>query len=121
MERFIHVTTEQRERIKKAFRTTRQSVYRALYFESDSNVALRIRTFALRECGGILMNTSPSIQTLHDNDGYMCQFLPNGALIKINKKDSSADVLLNGKVVKHYDQVTFQLLDSIQNWAKALR
>ncbi len=121
MERYIHITSEQRERLIKVFKTTSMSVWRALRFESDSPKSLRIRTFALRECNGILMNKIPSIQTFHDHDGYMRQYLPNGALIEISKKDSTADVLMEGKVVKHYDQVMISQIENIQNWAQALR
>ena len=120
MEKYIHVTKETREFLKKVFNTTTMSVWRALNYANDTALSKRIRKCAF-ERGGILMAVSPCIETFHDYDGYMRQYLPNGALIEISKVDSSGDVFFKGKKVKHYDEVWISQTEGIQNWAMGLK
>ena len=80
MEKYIAVTKENREFLIKTFRTTKMAVWRALTFVErggDSPRARKIRHLA-QQRGGILMIASPAIETMHDADGYMRQYFPNG-------------------------------------------
>lgn len=120
MKRYIHVTKENRKFLAKTFKVTDRMVDYALRYERNSGLAEKIRTLAVLR-GGIVMNISPEIQTFHDYDNYMRQYLPNGAMLEFSKTDGSGDVLFKGDVVRHYDQVRMGDISGIQNWAAALR
>ena len=77
MKKYIHVTKEVREHLMKIFGVSSVMVWKALTFESESTLANKIRKAAF-ENSGILMNELPAMETFHDYDGYMRQYLPNG-------------------------------------------
>ena len=118
MEKYIAVTKETREYLRKLFNTTRQSVWRALYFENDTPLSKRIRK-AARERGGILMAACPIVETMHDADGYMRQYFPNKVMLECNKTTGRVEIIKDGKAVEGYDKVRLDQLFQIQ--AKAER
>lgn len=123
MSQYIHVTKETREKLIKTFKCSERMIFYALQFDSQkgySNLAKRIRKAAL-ENYGILMNVIPAVETFHDHDNYMRQYLPNGAMLEFSKNDGSGDVFFKGHKVKHYPIVMVSEIESIQNWASALR
>lgn len=120
MEQYIHITKETRQHLRKVFKVTDVMIWKALNFESDSELACKIRKAAY-ENFGILMVKAPAIETLHDHDNYMRQYLPNGAMLEFSKDDSSGDVFFKGSKVKHYDLVMLNDIEGIQNWAMTLR
>lgn len=120
MKKYIHVTKEIREHLKKVFKVTTVMVWKALTYESGSELANKIRKAAV-ECGGIVMNELPEMETFHDHDNYMRQYLPNGAIIEINKSNGNGEVIFRGKSVRSYENLWMRELDGIQKWAGALR
>lgn len=116
MEKYIAVTKETRDFLIKAFRTNGVTVWRALTFAGrggDSPLAARIRKAAY-ERGGILMAMAPAMETMHDHDGYMRQYFPNGVMMECNKLNSHVDIIKDGDVVRSYDDVTIPQLYEIQ-------
>lgn len=120
MKKYIHVTKEVRERLLKTFGTSSVMLWKALFFESDSELARKIRKAAF-ENYGILMNDLPAMETFHDYDGYMRQYLPNEAMLEFSRNDNSGDIFFKGVKVKHYEQVMFSDIENIQKFASALR
>ena len=120
MKKYIHINKETREYIMKELGITQRMVFKALHFQGTSDLAKKIQQIAY-EHGGILMNVLPCVQTLHDADGYMRQYLPNGAMLEFSKHDSSGDVYFKGESVRHYEQVYMSQIEGIQSWAMALR
>lgn len=118
MEKYIAVTKETREFLRKLFKTTKVSVWRALYFDNDTPLSRRIRK-AAQERGGILMSVSPMMETMHDADGYMRQYFPNGVMLECNKTTGRVEIIKDGKAVEGYDKVGLDQLFQIQ--AKAER
>lgn len=121
--KFIHVTRADREFLCKAFDVTEMTVYRALRYadknSTQSRIARRIRSLA-KQRGGITMVTAPEIETLHDADGYMRQYMPNGVLIEFNKANGDADVVKEGSIVRHETDVKVNTIPALQAWAAAL-
>lgn len=116
MEKYIAVTKETREYLCKLFNTTRQSVWRALYFDKragDTLTARKIRK-AAQERGGILMAVCPMVETMHDADGYMRQYFPNGVMVECNKETGRVEIIQDGVVVEGFDDVTINELPRIQ-------
>lgn len=122
--RFIHIKKADREFIMKALNVTSRTVQNALRFDAErgnTDLAKRIRKLAM-ERGGIVMNESPEMETLHDSDNYMRQYLPNEVMLEFSKmKDAGCDVFHNGELVRHYDRVVLSDIPGIQNWAATLR
>ncbi len=119
MKKYIHVTGKVRDKLMKMFGVTRQSVWRALNFERDTDLARKIRKAAY-ENYGILMVSLPAMETFHDSDGYIRKYFPNDAMLEISMADSSADVFMRGKKVKHYDVIMRSDIVEIQNQVAAM-
>ena len=124
MEKYIHTQKADREFLMKAFGVTAKTVFNALHFDEQrghTDLAKKIRKIAM-DRGGIVMTVSPEVETLHDSDGYMRQYLPNGVLLEFSKMDDAGcDVFHNGELVRHYDRVMVSDILGIQNWAATLR
>ncbi|MEI3469566.1 MAG: hypothetical protein V8Q76_13190 [Bacteroides intestinalis] len=120
MKKYIHITKENRLGLAKMFDVTDRMVWAAITFEKETDLAKRIRKAAI-ERGGIVMNELPALETFHDSDNYMREYLPNGAMLEFNKGDGTGDVIFKGKSVKHYPQVMISEIGSIQSWASSLR
>ena len=92
-------------------------VYYALNFDAkrgESEKAKRIRVYA-KQKGGIVMIVAPEVETIHDADGYMRQYFPNGAMIECNKANGNVDVFYKGKMMKQYQDVKIKQLEEIQS------
>ena len=123
MEQYIHVTKEVRQKLMKTFGCTERMVFYALQFDEkrgNSDLAKKIRKAAY-ENYGILMNVIPALETLHDHDNYMRQYLPNGVLLEFNKSNGDGDVYLRGKCVKHYEKLMCSDIERVQKYAMTLR
>ena len=120
MQKFIHVNKETREFIAKAFNISGRMVNYALRFEKSTDLAQRIQVLAMKR-GGIVMYEVPELETIHDSDGYMRQYLPNGAMLEINKSTGEVDVLFRGEKVYNYHMVLVSDIANIQNIAARLK
>lgn len=123
MKKYIHIKREDREFIAKAFGITERSVFNAIRFDDrrgETELARKVRKLAM-ERGGIVMVEIPEIETLHDADGYMRQYLPNDVLLEFSRKDGGCDVFHKGMKVRHYENVLVRDIPEIQNWALTLR
>lgn len=123
MKKYIHIKKEDREFIAKALGVTERSVFNAIRFDDrrgGTNLSRKIRKLAI-DRGGIVMVELPEIETLHDADGYMRQYLPNDTLLEFSLEDGGCDVFHKGSKVRRYENVMVNDIPNIQNWASALR
>lgn len=120
MRHYIHVTKETREFLCKAFDIEPRTVFNALNFVKDNDLAKRVRKLAY-EKGGILMCEGEWMETFHDHDNYIRQYLPNGVLLEINKSDGSGDVYHKGRCVRHYESLLWSDLKDVQAYGLTLR
>lgn len=121
MEKKISVTRETRDEIMDSFRVTNVMVWKALTYESDSDLARRIRRLALLK-GGVVMNLLPECETIHDSEGMLRQTFGNGAHIEINKKDGKAvlyDKTGNERLIQ--TNISIPQLEIMQAYAAELR
>ena len=117
MKKYIDVTKEVRQDIMAAFKVTGKMVYYALNFDSkrgESEKAKRIRVYA-KQKGGVVMVVTPEVETIHDADGYMRQYFPNGAMIECNKANGNVDVFYKGQKMISYEDVKIKELVEIQS------
>lgn len=120
MKKYIHITKGDREFIAKALKITERMVFKGIRFESDTELAKKVRKLAM-ERGGIVMVVIPEIECLFDADGYMRQYLPNNTLLEFSFKDGGCDVYHKGEKVRRYEHVEVNEIKNIQSWAMALR
>ena len=121
MKKYIDVTKEVRQDIIAAFKVTGTMIYYALNFDAkrgESEKAKRIRAYA-KQKGGIVMVAAPEVETIHDADGYMRQYFPNGAMIECNKANGNVDVFYKGQKMKSYEDVKIKQLEEIQSICSA--
>lgn len=121
--RYIHIMKEDREFIMKSLGVTERTVLNAIRFDEKrghTDLAKRIRKLAMSR-GGIVMVVNPEIETLFDADNYMRQYFPNGALIELDKKAGTGDMLFKGERAGHYENVSLRDIEEIQAFASALK
>lgn len=122
MKRYIHIAREDREFIEKAFGVSGRMVYNALTFDAkkgNSDLARRIRKIAM-DRGGVVMVETPEVETLHDYDGVISQYFPNGAKLELDKETGDGTIYFKGKAVKWFDDVRLDAIQDIQNLAGML-
>lgn len=119
MKKYIHIQKEDREFIAKSLKVTERMIFYATHYEKDTDLAKKIRKVALQR-GGIVMVKAPEMETLHDSDGYMRQYLGD-VLLEFSKKEPVCDVFKHGEKLRHYDNVMTSDIQGIQDWATEQR
>ena len=102
-----------REFLCRLFNVTPQMVWKALSFESDTDLAKKIRKAAI-ERGGQHVIELPIFETIHDSEGRMTQTFPGGAIMVCYKDTGAVHVYHAGELVLRYEGVSIAQLDSIQ-------
>lgn len=122
MKKYIHVTKDVRLKLMAIFGVGDRVVWNALNFDNErgmSDKAKRIRECAMKN-GGLVINELPEMETLHDADGYIRQYFPNGAMLECNKKDGHVSLLYKGRKMAEFDNVKICELENIQFQASAI-
>lgn len=122
MKKYIHIQKEDREFISKALKITERTIYNATHYKDmneGTDLMRKIRTLALAR-GGIVMVEAPELETLHDADGYMRQYIGD-VLLEFSKTEPVCDVYKKGEKVRHFDNVMTSDIQGIQDWATGLR
>lgn len=117
MKKYIHLKKEDREFLAKVFGITPRMVFNAVHFESDSELARKVRKLAM-DRGGIVMVEAPEAETLFDADGYMRQYLPGGVLLEFKYSDNSCTVFVKGEERRRFDDVHVSDIPYIQEFAE---
>ena len=120
IEKYIHVKKADRDFLGKVFKVGAKCVYNALHYESDSELANKIR-YVARQRGGVVMVVMPEVETMHDCDGYMRQRFANGSMLELSKESGEGDLWLKGEHVRHYDSVKVSDIAGIQAYALGMR
>ena len=118
--RQIDVTKEVRKAIKAAFKCSDVAIWRALSFELSTPLSLRIRKFAQQK-GGVELTILPTVETIHDCDGFMRQYFPNGAALEADKNNGRVQVFdKDGHLHRDVKNCTIEQLYVEQEFAKSL-
>ena len=83
--------------LRDAFGCTRQAVWNALTFESNSDQAKKIRHLAIKK-GGELVGASVEPETSHESDGTMTQAF--GKRVKLTALRGMVTVYVDGTAVE---------------------
>ncbi|DBA55054.1 TPA_asm: hypothetical protein [Porphyromonas phage phage011a_WW2952] len=110
----------ERDYLCKLFRVTPQMVWKALSFESDTDLAKKIRKAAM-ERGAQHVVELPIFETIHDAEGRMTQTFPGGAIMVCYKDTGAVEVYHAGELVERYEDVSIAQLDSIQQMCATIK
>lgn len=122
MEKYIHVTKDVRLYLAKTFNVSDKTVRNALSFDKkrgETDCAKRIRKFALQK-GGIVMVVAPEVEVLHDYDGVINQYFPNGAKLESDKNTGDTELFYKGECVARWDNIKLREMDTIQQMVAGL-
>lgn len=121
MKRQIAVSKTDRQFLMRLFKVTERTVFNALALDKpSSDLRKKIRKAAMNR-GGVVMVTSPEMETLHFADGTMYQMLSNGAHLEFYRNDGTGHIFFKGKEVASFENVTIPMIYEIQAQAAALR
>lgn len=116
MKRQIIIDSDARKRLQEVFGVTRVTVWKALNYESDNELARKIRYTAKKEMGGIEINDAlPGFETVHDTAGRITTqtFGPRVKIILYWDTNRTA-VLVDGEVRRIEDGLTLSEFMSVQ-------
>ncbi|MFC2439329.1 MAG: hypothetical protein ACFNVH_00700 [Segatella maculosa] len=123
MARKIQTTMEVKRTLIKAFGVTERMVNRALSFNSDSELARKIRHTA-RMKGGWIEASVPEEEIFYDitenGERLLRQYFENGAVLEANMTKGMIVVSYKGQPKKEYDDVLLTEIPATQEYARAL-
>lgn len=99
MKKHIYLDKAGKGKLRQIFGCTEVMVWKALTFESDSDLARKIRFTAMKEFGGVLMGDGvySGFETIHDTT-TMTQIFSSRVKIIAHKNIDKAAVLIDGEV-----------------------
>lgn len=99
MKKHIYLDKAGKGKLRQIFGCTDVMVWKALTFESDSDLARKIRFTAMKEFGGVLMGDGvySGFETIHDTT-TMTQIFSSRVKIIAHKNIDKAAVLIDGEV-----------------------
>lgn len=99
MKKHIYLDKAGKGKLRQIFGCTEVMVWKALTFESDSDLARKIRFTATKELGGVLMGDGvySGFETIHDTT-TMTQTFSNRVKIIAYKSINKTAVLIDGEV-----------------------
>ena len=93
---YIKVSNEVRAKLARLFKVEEKTVYLALTYRRNSDMARKIRFTAVHNFGGVAMCHCPECETLHEiREGgrqLMVQNFNNGVKLEIDKQTGAAVV-----------------------------
>lgn len=99
MKKHIYLDKAGKGKLRQVFGCTDVMVWKALTFESDSDLARKIRFTATKEFGGVLMGDGvySGFETIHDTT-TMTQIFSSRVKIIAHKNIDKTAVLIDGEV-----------------------
>ncbi|MBV3105218.1 hypothetical protein KSU82_20365 [Bacteroides thetaiotaomicron] len=99
MKKHIYLDKAGKGKLRQIFGCTEVMVWKALTFESDSDLARKIRFTAMKEFGGVLMGDGvySGFETIHDTT-TMTQIFSSRVKIIAHKNIDKTAVLIDGEV-----------------------
>jgi len=117
MKKHIYLDRAGKGKLRQIFDCTDVMVWKALTFESDSELARKIRHTAIKELGGELMGEGVyrDWETTHEtSEGTMTQTFSNRVKIVVYKNEGKATVLIDGEVKMVEERLTIPVLMNLQ-------
>ena len=123
--RTIKVSKENKAKLARMFNCTERMIYKALCFESETLLALKIRNVARKEMGGWVEAAVPEDEIFYDTvdsgDRFMRQYFNNGAVLEVSMTTGEGVVRFKGSPRYRYVEVLVSDIPTIQNYARNLK
>lgn len=116
MKRQIVIDSEARKKLQEVFGVSRVTVWKALNYESENDLARKIRFAAVKEMGGVEINGPlPSFETIHNTANRITTqtFGPRVKIILYWDTNRTA-VLVDGEVRRIEDGLSLSEFMSVQ-------
>lgn len=122
---YIKVSNEARAKLARLFKVEEKTVYLALTYRRNSDMARKIRFTAVHNFGGEAMCHCPECETMHNvtEDGreLMVQRFDNGTTLRIDKRTGETWVInRRGETVEHKQCISIPQLSELQLYAESL-
>ena len=116
MKKKIYVKEEVKAHLRRLFGCSNVMIWKALAFESESELAKKIRYVALKDFGGV-PNWKPSeMETTHEETAdTMTQIFGTRVKLVVNKRDASVLVYVDGKVKRRETCESIPAFIALQN------
>ena len=112
------MSDKNRRELTEKFQVSRKTVWCALNYITNSDLAKEIRTWALQHGGRVEEEDFlPNCRTEHTEDAVI-QTFAGGVQVRISKRNSGVDLLEDGQVSEHYDNVTIQAWGNLLHHAQ---
>ncbi|MBR4552390.1 MAG: hypothetical protein IKO20_01540 [Bacteroidaceae bacterium] len=122
--RTIKVSKENKAKLAKMFNCTDRMVYKALCFESQTLLAMKIQDVARKEMGGwieaAVHEDEIFYDTMNSGERVMRQNFSNGAVLEVSLKTGEGVVRFKGLPKYRYKEVLVSDIPSIQDYARNL-
>lgn len=123
--RTIKVSNENKAKLAKIFNCTERMVYKALCFESETELARKIRYVARRDMGGWVEAAVAEDEIFYDTEEsgerLMRQYFNNGAVLEVSMTTGEGVVRFKGSPRYRYVEVLVSDIPTIQNYARNLK
>lgn len=117
MKKHVYLDKPSKGRLQQVFNCTGVMVWKALTFESDSELARKIRHTAIKEFGGVLMGDGVYMgweTTFETSQNTMTQTFSNRVKIIVYMGANRTAVLIDGEVKKIEDGLTIPQFMNLQ-------
>lgn len=119
MKKYIEVSKDTKTKLMRIFGVCERVVRNALTFESDNELARKIRHTAIQN-GGVIYTINKEFECWYDSKGNMKQVFPNGAEISGDKQTGDVILYHKGRKVGTWSNPRLSLIREIQTQAEAL-
>ena len=114
--KYINISDDNRKKLEEIFDVTRQAVYLALYYKSDSETSQKIRNVAVREMGGriiqeldITSGWQPNCETVfeHSQSGVskIISTFSNNVQVVLDCHENTAGITRGDEELRRYWKV----------------
>lgn len=119
MKRYIHVTSEQRQKLLTIFGCTSRTINNALSFRHNNDLAKKIQ-MAARKMGACTYVVAEESECFYDVKGNLVQPFQNGAVLELDKESGKGTIRRYGKLVAMFDDVKVIDIPGLQQQAQNL-
>lgn len=125
MKKYISVNKESMEKLRRIFGKVgkplcERTVKNALNFESNSELAKKIRFCAKHNFYGETYVVAKEMECFFDSDSCMHQLFPNGAELYLDKIEGEVKLIHKGDVVRRWGNIQLTDIPELQATAAAL-
>ena len=116
MAKKIFVEDKAKAHLRRVFKCSNVTVWKALTFESDSKLARKIRFVALKELGGVPNWKPVDMETAHEEaEKTMTQTFGDRVKLVVSKGDPTVLVYVDGKVKRRETCESIPAFIALQN------